>query len=91
MYNIVLISPSLLTSCLHTDRLSKLPSYSGEVQGDRKDSKAFGKAVAQTGHIFTLHSTYPSILPFCNYKKLICYKWQKIIIIVIIIIIHGEC
>lgn len=89
MYNIVLISPSLLTSCLHTDTLSKPPSQSSEVEGDRKDSKAFGKAVAQTGHTFASHSIYSNLPPFGTFKKITCYKWQKIIVVVVIII-HGD-
>lgn len=87
MYNIVLISP-LLTSCLHTDTLSKPPSQSSEVQEDRKDSKAFGKADTQTGHTFASHSIYSNLPPSALLKKLVYYKWQKIIVI---IIIHGKC
>lgn len=78
MYNIVLISPSLLTSCLHTDTLSKPPSQSSEVRGDRKDSKTLGKAVTQTGYTFASHSIYSHLSPFWHFKKkIICYKWQK--------------
>lgn len=69
MYNIVLISPSLLTPCLDTDTLSEAPGQRSEVQGDRKDSKAFGKAVTQTGHTFASHSTYSNSPPYRPFGK----------------------
>lgn len=69
MYNIVLISPSLLTSCLHTDTLSQPPSRSSKVQGDRKDSEAFGKAITQTAHTFASQSIYSNLPPFGSLQK----------------------
>lgn len=97
MYNIVLISPSLLTSWLHTDTLSQPPSLSSKVQGDRKDSEAFGKAITQTAHTFASQSVYSNLPPFGSLqKKLFATNSKKIIAIIIIILIiiiieqHGE-
>lgn len=99
MYNIVLISPSLLTSCLDTDTLSQLPSQSSKVQGDRKDSEAFGKTIARTAHTFASQSIYSNLLPFGSLQKnIFATNGKRIIVTIVIIIIviiitieqHGE-
>lgn len=90
MYNIVLISPSLLTSCLHTDTLSQLPSQSSKVQGDKKDSEALGNAITQTTHTSASQSIYSNLPPFGSLKKKIFSTNSKKIIRIIIIINNSN-
>lgn len=52
------------------------------MQGDRKNSKAFGKAVTQTGHIFALHSIYSHLPSFCTLKNSFATNGKIIIIII---------
>lgn len=77
MYNIVLISPSLLTSCLHTDTLSKPPSQSSEVQETERTQKHLERQLHK--QVIPLHRIqYIPVYPLLALlKKLLATNGKK--------------